>query len=272
MIMPIKMLGLRWLTPVLTKMHAILPQNDLFAKVDSFPFWYHKIELPGGIVTPGWAPLAPEAYGVPDDLTGKRVLDVGAWDGFWTFEALKRGAKEVVAIDDFSDYLGMLGNEDRKAWETFDLCRDALGYTEEQCKRVEISIYEVNEEKLGRFDYIFFFGTLYHLRYPLLALDILSSICDEGIFVETAILDDFSPYQGGIGHGYGGAQPLMEFYPHSEYGANSSNWWAPTRACLGMMMIAAGFPDTTIWKLCDAPAELAHCRGFGRGLKIKEAS
>lgn len=70
-------------------------------------------------------------------MSGRRVLDIGSWDGYWTFEALKRGAKEVIAIDDFSDYLGSLNQSDRKAWESFDLCRFALGYSEEVCKRIE---------------------------------------------------------------------------------------------------------------------------------------
>src|SRR5690349_9581801 len=97
--------------------------NELQERIVKFPYWYHRIELPGA-VTPGWAPMNRDAYKIPADLTGKRVLDVGAWDGFWTFEAIKRGAKQVVAIDDFSDYAGKLQAGDRKAWETFDLCRE----------------------------------------------------------------------------------------------------------------------------------------------------
>lgn len=110
--------------------------QSLQERITAFPFWYHKIELPGGIVTPGWAPINQASYGIPQDLTGKRVLDVGAWDGYWSFEALKRGAKEVVAIDDFSDYLGHLENNQRCAWDTFDLCREALGYSEDICQRI----------------------------------------------------------------------------------------------------------------------------------------
>ena len=68
------------------------PQS-LQQRVAAFPYWYHKIELPGGVVTPGWAPLDAESYRVPADLTGKRVLDVGAWDGYWTFEAMKHAAR-----------------------------------------------------------------------------------------------------------------------------------------------------------------------------------
>ncbi|QYK56503.1 MAG: DUF1698 domain-containing protein [Fimbriimonadaceae bacterium] len=242
---------------------------DLQANVDSFPFWYHKIELPGGVVTPGWAPLEPAAYRIPADMTGMRVLDVGAWDGYWTFEALKRGARQVVAIDDFSDYLGSLENKDRRAWETFDLCRDALGYGKDRCERIEMSVYEVTEERLGRFDCVFFFGTLYHLRHPLLALDFLSLVCDREMFVETAILDDFSPYQGGLHRGYPGAQPVIEFYPNNEYGNNSTNWWAPSLACLGLMVMSSGFDEVDVWKLSMVPQALPECRGFAHGRKLQ---
>jgi tRNA (mo5U34)-methyltransferase len=240
---------------------------DLKSAVQSFPFWYHKIELPGGVVTPGWAPLSVDAYRIPTDLTGLRVLDVGAWDGFWTFEALRRGASEVVAIDDFSDYLGLLDQRDRAAWETFDLCRSSLGYSEQACQRYEMSVYEATSDKLGEFDVVFLFGTLYHLRYPLLALDLLSALCKKEIYVETAILDDFSPYQGGLGRGYSGAQPVMEFYPNNEYGGNDTNWWAPSLSCLGLMTMAAGFQDVEVWKLTNEPNHVSQCRGFARGVK-----
>lgn len=228
-------------------------------------YWYHKIELPGGIVTPGWAPLNVDSYGIPTDLTGKRVLDVGAWDGFWSFEALKRGAREVVAIDDFSDFLGSLEERDRPGWQTFDLCRDALGYDHDTCQRTEMSVYDVSEDRLGRFDVVFCFGVLYHLRHPLLALDCLGSVCDESIHVESAILDDFSPYRGGMGKGYPG-QMVMEFYPDTQYGNNETNWWAPSVQCLGHMVRSAGFQHVEGWKLVNTvPTQLSHCRGFIRG-------
>jgi tRNA (mo5U34)-methyltransferase len=234
----------------------------------AFPYWYHRIELPGGVVTPGWAPLDRNAYRIPADLTGKRVLDVGAWDGFWTFAALERGARQVVAIDDFSDYLGRLQSSDRHGWETFDFCREAFGYPEERCRRFDLTIYEVTEQRLGRFDVVFFFGTLYHLRYPLLALDRLAAVCDQEIYVESAILDDFSPYRGGLGHGYPGGQIVAEFYPDDQYGSNTTNWWAPTLHCLGHMVRAAGFPNVQGWKLAATPADLPSCRGFIKGSRL----
>jgi len=240
--------------------------DELKQRVAKFPYWYHKIDLPG-IVTPGWSPIDKEVYRIPADLSAKRVLDVGAWDGFWTFEALKRGAVQAVAIDDFSDLLGELETSDRKAWGTFDLCREALGYSGERCQRHEMSVYDVTPERLGTFDIVFFFGTLYHLRHPLLALDRLSAICSGEIYVESAILDDFSPYRGGLGKGYPGGQMLMEFYPDKQYGDNHSNWFVPTAHCLAHLVRAAGFPRIEAWKLTEKPQALEYCRGFVKGCK-----
>ncbi|MCF7974520.1 MAG: DUF1698 domain-containing protein [Phycisphaerae bacterium] len=246
----------------------MINKEDLEKKVKESPYWYHKIELPHGITTPGWAPLRQEAYRIPEDLKGKRVLDIGAWDGYWTFEALKRGAKEVVAIDDFSDYLGSLTEGQRHAWETFDLCKSAFDYSDEQCKRFDMSVYDINANQLGEFDIVFFFGTIYHLRYPLLALDKISAICSQEIYVESAILDDFSPYQGGLGKGYPGKQMLMEFYPGDQYGMNETNWWSPTLNCLLALVYTAGFSSVEGWKLAEKPDTLSLCRGFAKGSKV----
>jgi len=242
-------------------------KEDLLNKIKAIPYWYHRIELPYGIVTPGWAPINPLSYRIPDAFDGKRVLDIGAWDGYWTFEALKRGAKEVIAIDDFSDYLGSLDKSQRSAWESFDLCRSALGYSEDRCKRIDMSVYDIAKKNLGLFDIVFFFGTVYHLRHPLLALDKISALCRDEIYIESAILDDFSPYRGGLGHGYPGQQMVMEFYPGKQYGHNETNWWAPTLYCLMNMTFAAGFQKVEGWKLTDNPQQLSFCRGFVKGRK-----
>ncbi|MBI4025957.1 MAG: DUF1698 domain-containing protein [Verrucomicrobia bacterium] len=241
--------------------------ETLRQKIAGFPYWYHRIELPGGITTPGWAPMHKDSYRVPQDLAGQRILDVGAWDGYWSFEALKRGARQVVAIDDFSDFLDTLKRTDRREWETFDLCREALGYDDTRCQRLTLSLYDVSEQRLGRFDTVFFFGALYHLRHPLLALDRLAAVCDREIYVESAILDDFSPYCGGLGHGYPGGQMVVEFYPDKQYGNNATNWWVPTLDCLAHMIRASGFQKVEAWKLVQTPPELSQCRGFARGIK-----
>ena len=240
--------------------------SELAARIGAIPSWYHKIALPDGTVTPGWAPIDAASYGIPERLDGMRVLDVGACDGYWSFEALRRGAREVVAIDDFSTHA------QRRAWERFDLCRDALGFSPETCQRHEMSVYDVGESRLGRFDVVFCFGTLYHLRHPLLALDRLAAVCDREIYVENAILDDFSPYLGGLGLGYPSPHMVMEFYAQDQYGQDATNWWVPTLACLGHMVNSAGFPYLAAWKLVEKPPDLAHCRGFIRGSKVAEGS
>lgn len=184
--------------------------------------------------------------------------------------AIKRGAYQAVAIDDFSDFLGILDNSHRRAWETFDLCRGALGYSELQCPRFDVTVYDANESALGgKFDVIFFFGTLYHLRHPLLALDRLAALCQGEIYLECAILDDYSPYRGGIGKGYGDNDMVMEFYPDDQYASNHSNWWAPTLQCLLHLVRAAGFEQVEGWKLASSPGELFECRGFVHGVKKK---
>jgi len=256
-------------------------KDALQEKVNSVDYWYHRIELPGGIVTPGWAPIDASKYGIPDDLTGKRVLDVGAWDGFWTFEALKRGARAVLAIDDFSDELGQGKKHD---WTAFDICREALGFTDEGkeeglgfnrwknstgqiCGRLEKSIDDLDEEFHGRFDIIFFFGTIYHLKNPFGAMEKLASLCDGEIYIESAVCDDYSPYRGGVGHGYPNNDAIMEFYPQNQYGGNDSNWFVPTLQCLGSMADAVGFKNIQAWALDEAPRELPGCRGFVYGSK-----
>jgi tRNA (mo5U34)-methyltransferase len=245
--------------------------TTLKEKVEAIPYWYHKIALPDGIVTPGWAPISVDAYQLPEDLTGKRVLDVGAWDGFWTFEALKRGAAEVVAIDDFSDDLG---NKDikRTEWEPFDLCKESLGYNDKQCQRVTTTIEEYCRRKRKFFDVIMFFGTLYHLKHPYKALEQLIDLLapDGEIYIESAICDDYSPYRGGIGKGYGNNDMVMEYYPYAEYGGNNSNWWVPTLQCLGSMLAGLGLHNVDAWALKQKPTLLPECRGFARGDKKEE--
>ena len=215
--------------------------------------WYHCIELPDGVVTPGLLGNHTEhLYQFPEDLTGKRILDVGAWDGKWTFKALENGAKEVVAIDNFTDCPKMRGGK----WACFDLCREALGYDEDRCKRIEMSLYDLTEEKLGRFDMVLFYGVLYHCRYPLLALDVLSSVCDDQIRIESAIVDDMGAYNVGYG-----SHIAAEFYPTHEYGMNNTNWWGPTLAMIDKWLLAAGWPKTRAWKMFEEPKETWQHRG-----------
>lgn len=244
--------------------------KSLQERIDAIPGWYHKIELPGA-ATPGHFPYKREAYRFPEDLTGKRVLDVGAWDGYWSFEAVKSGAAEVVAIDNFSDTICQHKDSKitRQGWDAFDLCREALGIDPERCMRRELSVYDIRPEHFGVFDVVLLYGVLYHLRYPILALDALSQVCSDEIRVESAILDYYSPYRGGLTHGYDNAV-VAEFYPSNEYADNATNWWSPTLAAMASWIGSAGFRKVKGWRLTDFPKHICECRGFCVGRKLGE--
>lgn len=239
--------------------------KTLQERVAEIPYWYHKIDLGNGVVTPGWAPLAPDAYGVPDDMKSERVLDIGAWDGYWTFEALKRGARHVTAIDDFSDTCGELINAERTAWDSFDLCAEVLGYRK-KTERIDGDIQHARLTWLY-FDRVFIFGVLYHLKNPVLALENCFNALKPGgwIHCETAILDNLT--SGYTGKPCDSNGCYAEFYPTNEYGCNQSNWWVPTLKCAAAWLKGVGFEDIESWKLTETPQSLAECRGFLRARK-----
>lgn len=135
--------------------------------------WYHTINLPGGVVTPGVnnSPLALARLDLPGSLAGKSVLDVGAWDGFYSFEAAKRGAARVLATDSFVW-------QGRWKQTGFLLAREALGL-ERVVEDKFIDVMDLSPEALGEtFDVVLFLGLLYHLRDPVTALQRVSSVCD----------------------------------------------------------------------------------------------
>lgn len=238
-----------------------MTKDDLQAAVDAVPYWYHRIELPHGIVTPGWAPLDASAYRIPDDLTGKLVLDVGAWDGYWSIEASRRGAKFVCALENFSDTIGGETNADRQPkWHNLNLCVDALNIG--NVEMIEGDIENVSESDPPRADVIFCFGVLYHLKNPLRALENMRRMCSGTIHIETAILDGCMSAYGG--HGYTGGETCFEFYPGAEYGMNPSNWWVGTLRAWCGLVDAAGFTNIESWKLTDKPTTPAETRGFIR--------
>ncbi len=170
---------------------AAAPGADLAARVAA-QSWYHVLDLPGGVTTPGWFDLRPSASVVPlpASLEGKRCLDVGTWDGFWAFEMERRGASEVVAIDlddpEAWDWppQSRLGDAARDRLKFLDgfksdaagfrLAHEALGSSVE---RRSLSVYDLSPEVIGTFDVVFLGSLLLHLRDPVRALDSLRSVC-----------------------------------------------------------------------------------------------
>ncbi len=173
--------------------------------------WYHQIELSPGVFTPGphaspIALAAMDALGLPKDLKGMRVLDVGCRDGFFGFEMEKRGAT-VTGIDYAAP--DMTG---------FSIAAGILGSPMEY---LVANVYDLGPERFGTFDLVLFLGVLYHLRNPLLALDKVRSVARPGalVFVETEVV---------AGPGVGEMDtPLWQFYPRASLGGDHTNKWAP---------------------------------------------
>jgi tRNA (mo5U34)-methyltransferase len=204
--------------------------------------WYHTLELAPGIATPGMfdhRPYVPR-YGLPEDLSGARALDVGTLDGFWAFELERRGAR-VTALDvdrpedlDWPAGLRAAG-EARRAegaqladGHAFEIARRALGSSVE---RVALSVYDATPEALGGpFDLVFCGSVLIHLRDPMLALERMAALC-RGRLV---LAEEYSR--------------RLEWLPRvtvAEFRAQTPwmTWWRPTSRTWLAMVTCAGFAD-----------------------------
>ena len=181
---------------------------------------YHSLELLDGTVIPGLISVELlrarlDRYPLPEDLRGKRVLDIGAASGWNSFECERRGA-EVVAVDyvEYDELLAVKRLRDSK-----------LEY-------VIAEMEEITPERFGLFDYVLFFGVFYHLRHPLLGLENVCAVTRGVAFVESYVIDDVPDP----------TRCFMEFYETDELGGQIDNWCGPTTQCLLAMTRAAGFP------------------------------
>jgi tRNA (mo5U34)-methyltransferase len=222
---------------------AQLTGSEIERQVKELGQWFHNLNLKGVQTAPnhflGDYPTAKWntfKHAIPEDLTGKSVLDIGCNAGFYSIEMKKRGAARVIAIDSDEKYLNQ--------------ARFAASVNEMDIEFRNMSVYEVPQ--LGeRFDLVIFMGVLYHLRHPLLALDLLYEHVTRDLllfqsmqrgsknvakvepnyqFWETEIFDseDF---------------PRMHFVEH-EYSNDWTNWWVPNRACVEAMLRSSGFEIT----------------------------
>jgi tRNA (mo5U34)-methyltransferase len=212
--------------------------------------WYHTIELPGGVVTNGYydhRPLVPH-YGIPSDLRGKRVLDVGAWDGFWSFEFERRGA-EVTVVD--LDHLtkadlppqmrsAVLDADLEQPFGIgFEIARRALN---SKVRRIGGSVYNLDPAVLGTFDLVHFADIALHLERPLDAFRNLRAVTSG----QAMIVDMFDP----------SLDDPSRFLTEYRGGWVDVHWWNPSLDTLAQMVIDAGFSDVRVHKIyrLDAPA------------------
>lgn len=190
--------------------------------------WFHSIDLGHGLVTKGVIDVARSLrqYQLPEDLTGKTFLDIGAWDGAFSFAAERRGARRVLATDWFI-WKGM-GWGSKQGFET---ARRAL---HSKVEDLTIDVYDISPELIGKWDVVLFAGVLYHLQDPLRALQRVAGVTGELLILETAI--DFRSCR----------RPAIAFYPGRELNDDPTNWCAPNLGALKGMLRACGFREIRV--------------------------
>jgi tRNA (mo5U34)-methyltransferase len=201
--------------------------------------WHQSWELYQGVFTPGRNPVAMIAdfAGLPRDLRGLRVLDIGAWHGCFSFECERRGAKEVVALTTEDD-----------TWSGFS--RLAQAASSRVVRRVHGTVYRLDPQELGLFDLVLFFGVLYHLRYPLLAIDNIRNICGGTVLIETHTVDHgwlkrrrpHAPFMS-LKHVHRKLPgvPLWRYYHDGELMSDASNIFGPNNLAVIEAFASAGF-------------------------------
>jgi len=249
-----------------------LPRSDaatLDEQVRALGPWFQNIDLGHGIQT------APEhflgdyprfkfkgfAHVLPDDLEGRSVLDIGCNAGFYSIEMKRRGAGRVLGIDSDERYLAQAR-----------LVAGTLGFPDIEYR--QLSVYDIGA--LGeRFDLVVFMGVLYHLRHPLLALDLirehvaadlmLFQTMQQGSADVLAVPEDHPFHQPGTATPPtcfdNPAYPRMHFIERS-FAHDWTNWWAPNAACSQAMLRAAGFaieaqpePEVYLCRVAPVPYE-----------------
>ena len=236
--------------------------SDPQALVDSVPFWWHSIDLGEGVVTPGFNGLEFlrsewDALSLPN-LPGRSVLDVGAWDGYFSFEAERHGAREVTALDHYVWSLDIAGQQahwrrcseqgiipppyhQTEFWRPhelpgkhgFDTASRILG---SEVRGVVDDFMECELSRLGVFDVVLYLGVLYHMEDPMRALRRVAKVTREVAIITTQAVS-VPGFED---------RSLFEFFPGGELNNDVSNWWAPSVAALEGLCRAAGFSDVRL--------------------------
>ncbi len=227
------------------------PQEDLQHQADAL-MWFHTIDLGGGVVTKGIG-VQPRGAEILPDVTGRSVIDIGAWDGKYSFLAEQGGASRVVALDHYAwgvDFVargtywnecfanGTLPDHARDLtdfWQPelpgrrgFEFAKSAL---DSKVEPVVADFATTDLEPLGSFDVVLYLGVLYHMKEPLTCLERVRSITKEVAVIETEAV-----HLTNLDH-----DRLLQFHAGSEVQADFGNWYVPTLECLHALCRAAGF-------------------------------
>lgn len=220
-------------------------------RIASIPFWWHQIEIAPGIYTPGNddTQTKKEWMQLPENMEGKHVLDIGAYEGFFSFECERRGA-DVTAMD-------VIGPND----SGFGVVHELIG---SKVKHIQKSVYNLHPEKDGLYDIVLFLGVLYHLRHPLLALDRIYPVCRDLLILESQICDHWFIGQNGQPIFLNTLSPDLEelpmaqFYPYEELNNDPSNWWSPNLIALEKMIKTSGFEPQLVFS--NGVRAVFHCK------------
>jgi tRNA (mo5U34)-methyltransferase len=225
-------------------MQAALSHRDIEREVEALGPWFHNLDLQGVHTAPShflgdypsikWRNFADA---IPADLAGKTVLDIGCNAGFYSLEMKRRGAERVLGVDSMDEYLAQ--------------ARFAAKVNRLEVEFRKMSVYDVGA--LGEsFDIVIFMGVLYHLRHPLLALDLihdhvakdmlLFQSMQRGSSAVDEIADNYDFWTTELFDSPG--YPKMHFVEH-RYADDPTNWWIPNRACVEAMLRSAGFAITS---------------------------
>jgi tRNA (mo5U34)-methyltransferase len=216
------------------------PLAEVQAAIDRLGLWFQNLHLPVGLQTAPehplgdyplfkWKAIAPF---LPAQLDGWRVLDIGCNAGFYCFELARRGAG-VLGIDHDPHYLAQA----RWAAQQFGL--------EDRIEFKEMQVYDLIR-CADSFDLVLFMGVFYHLRYPLLALDMVTRIVGRLLLFQTLTMpgDEVHSPTDGLEINDRAALlepgwPKMAFFEH-EFAGDRTNWWAPNHACVEAMLRSSG--------------------------------
>jgi tRNA (mo5U34)-methyltransferase len=204
--------------------------------------WFHRFDFTNGVSTPGRDPSAEKlrALALPDRLDALSVLDIGAYEGYFSFQAEARGAARVVAADKF-----VWTSPQSDALENFRFIKDLLGsHVEEKIVAVEDLSPKTNET----FDVVLFLGVLYHAPNMMMYLERVRSVT-KGMAVIETIVDMLDV-----------DVPAAAFYAPHTLNNDASNYWGPNIACVDSMLERAGFERSHfvgIWE----PNIIASLRG-----------
>jgi tRNA (mo5U34)-methyltransferase len=212
--------------------------------------WFHSFELPGGRHIEGIKPLAIQRAEADlfftESLSGKTVLDIGAWDGFFSFEAERRGAARVLATDHFC-WSG-------PGWGTRDGFNFMHRQLDSQVESLDVDVLALDPAALGQFDIVLFLGVLYHVKDPYSCLEAAAGMCSNHLIVETVTA---LPLE---------SLPAMRLYKPGELGGDPTNFWAPNVPALEVMLESFGFSNV---KAMPSPVSLGHPLKQGRGLQLR---